>query len=101
MAERRISEAKKIGDGFYKKNFGRGIKSRTNLILKISIIVIALEIIDEIPIILDIYKEGLESVIFSVVEIVCPIILGIIIFMLIKELDKWENTYKKVKSLID
>jgi hypothetical protein len=45
MAERRISEAKKIGDGFYKKNFGRGIKSRTNLILKISIIVIALEMV--------------------------------------------------------
>ena len=89
-----------IGESFYKKNFGRGIKSRTNLILKISVLLIAIELIDEIPILLDIYNEDQALILFSIVEVSVPIILVIIIFLLVKELEKWEDTYKKVKKLI-
>ena len=90
-----------IGESFYKKNFGRGIKSRTNLILKISVLLVFIELIDEVPIILDVFQEDPALMLFSVVEILVPIILVIIIFVLVKELKTWEDTYRKVKKLID
>lgn len=90
----------RIGERFYKKNFARGIKSRTNLILKISVLLIVIELIDDIPILLDIYNEDQALILFSIVEISVPVVLVIIIFLLAKELERWEDTYKKVKRLI-
>ena len=93
-------EEMKMGESFYRKNFSRGIKSRTNLILKISILLIVIELIDEIPILLDMYNEDQVLILFSMVEVMVPIVLLIIIFLLVRELKEWEETYKKVKKLI-
>jgi hypothetical protein len=100
MPEKRMTEARKVGDTFYKNNFGKGIKSRANLILKISVILIALELIDEIPIIIDVFNEDPALIIFSIVEILVPVILLVVIFLLVKEVEKWEDTYNKVKKLL-
>ena len=95
------SEGRKLGDSFYRDTFKKGIRSKTNLILKISIILVFIELIDEIPIIMDVLQEDPALKLFSVVEILVPVVLVIIIFVLVKELNKWEETYKKVKNLID
>lgn len=101
MASDKMVEARKVGDKFYKENFGRGIKSRANLILKISILLIVIELVDEIPIILDIIHENPYLIAFSLVEILVPVILLIIIYILVNDLKKWEDTYRKIKKLID
>jgi hypothetical protein len=99
MAGKRSKEME-IGESFYKKVFGRSIKSRTNLILKISVLLLIIELIDEVPILLDVFQEDPALVLFSIVEIAVPVVLMIIIYVLVKELEKWEDTYKKVKKLI-
>ena len=95
------SEGRKLGDTFYRDTFKKGIRSRANLILKISVLLVFIELIDEVPIILDVFQEDPALMLFSVVEILVPIILVIIIFVLVKELKTWEDTYRKVKKLID
>jgi hypothetical protein len=100
MASDSMTDARKVGDSFYKQNFGRGIKSRANLILKISVLLIIIELIDEVPIILDVFQEDSSLIIFSVVEILVPMILMIIIYMLVRELKRWDDTYRKVRKMI-
>ena len=95
-----MKEARKIGDKFYKENFNRDIRTTANLIMKISVLLIIIELIDEVPILIDVFQEDPTLILFSVIEILVPVVMLVIIFMLVKELKKWDDIYKKIKRLI-
>ena len=100
MEEKNSAKAIRIGESFYTDTFKGGIKSRTSLILKITVLLIIVEMIDSIPVIMESYQEDTIITLFSVSQILIPIILGMIIFMMVREIRKWEETYNKVKHLV-
>jgi len=100
MPSEKMAKAEKLGDDFYRGSF-KGIRPITSLISKLIIIIIVLELIDEIPDIIVHFQADVIGATFHIIEVIVPVILAVFILKLLKKLEKWEETYKSIKKLID
>jgi hypothetical protein len=98
MPSKKMAEAMRLGDGFHRKTFGSGIKFKAKLLLAINVILVILVIQDEARDILT-YDTGFQRIISTSI-IVLALILGFIGYKLTRDLDEWEEMYKRVKKIL-
>jgi hypothetical protein len=100
MANNKIAEAKRVGNGFVSGKFRVGIRFKAKLLLAINLILVIFVIQDEARDILYFDNMTAQTAVSAGI-IIMAVSLGLITYKLTRDLNQWEETYKKVKKILD
>ena len=100
MANKKLEEAKKVGDAFVKRKIGKDFHYKINVLMAVILLLAVMLLYDAVEF-LTLYRPSPVQRFTSVVEIIAVLVLGLIGYNTIKNLREWEDTYKRIKKLID
>lgn len=89
----------KVGDDFYRKKFGKGIRPKANLLLLIIAMLAIVVIEDKVGDMLFVDTTMLQHIL-SISIIFLTFFLCLIGYKFTRDLKEWEDTYKKVCKIL-